>query len=186
VDQRTNSIAAEIPLGYEFTGYEDEVLIGGGSIWVLGVRWDEERNTEYGTDLIRVDPVTDTISARIPVGGFQMAVGPESVWVRFPLDGAFDSSEEQWRWTTVDYATNQPSPPFVFDVGLQVITENDLWGVSYDRWDYPRASRFEAQTLERESRSEPVRSLYHDAVIDPASKTVWISTSTEIVRLDIS
>jgi hypothetical protein len=47
-------------------------------------------------------------------------------------------------------------------------------------------SRFDLQTLELATRSEPVTSLYHDSVIDPVSKTVWISTSDDVVRLDIS
>lgn len=186
VDQRTNGIVAQIPLGFQFTGYEDQVLAGGGSIWVLGVTWNQERDTEYGSDLVGVDPVTNTISDRIAVGGFQMAAGPESVWVRFPLDGAFDGADERWRWTTVDYANNRPSPPFEFASGLKLVTENDLWTVDYDLKDYPRVSRFDLETLELASRSEPVTSLYSDSVIDPASKTVWISTSDAIVRLDIS
>ena len=186
VDQRTNGIVAEIPLGPQLTGYEDQVLAGGGSIWVIGVTWTQKQDAETGSDLIRVDRLTNTISQRIAVGGFRMAVGPESVWVTFPLDGAFDSSAEHWRWTTVDYVTNETSPPFEFDGGLRLVTEKDLWAVGYDQQDYPRVSRFDAQTLELASRSEPVSSLFSDSVIDPASKTVWISTHEAIVRLDIS
>jgi DNA-binding beta-propeller fold protein YncE len=186
VDQRTNEIVAQIPLGYQFTGYEDQVLASGGSIWVLGVNWNQERDTEYGSDLVRVDPETNTISERIAVGGFRMAVGPGSVWVRFPLDGAFDGGDEQWRWTTVDYATNEPSAPFEFDAGLQLVTENELWTVGDAAHDYVRVSRYDVQTLELASRSEPIEGLYHDSVIDPVSKTVWISALDGIVRMDIS
>ncbi len=76
VDQRTNEIVAEIPLGSQFTDYEDQVLAGGGAIWVLGVTWNQERDTEYGSDLIRVDPLTNTIAERIAVAVVVELHGP--------------------------------------------------------------------------------------------------------------
>lgn len=162
VDQRATEIVAEIPLGFEFAGYEDQVLAGGGSIWALGVTWNQERDIEYGSDLVRVDPETNTISERIAVGGFQMAVSPESVWVRFPLDGAFDGGDERWRWTTVDYSTNEPSASFEFDAGLRLVTEDDVWTVGDAAHDYARVSRYDVQSLELASRGSsggsPIRS----------------------------
>jgi hypothetical protein len=37
-----------------------------------------------------------------------------------------------------------------------------------------------------EARSDPVRSLYTDAVLDSASRTVWVSAGYSVVRLDIA
>jgi DNA-binding beta-propeller fold protein YncE len=43
VDPATNEIVAEVPLGPQIAGYEDEVQVGAGSVWVLGVRWSSGR-----------------------------------------------------------------------------------------------------------------------------------------------
>jgi DNA-binding beta-propeller fold protein YncE len=133
IDPATNEITAEIPLGPEVAGYEDEVVLGSGAVWVLGVRWFEEEDAEYGSDLIRIDPATNTVAARIPVGAFHMVMGEDDVWVRFPADGVFDDSNERWLWTRVDVGTNEPSAPFAFeDDGLRLAAPDALWSVGYD------------------------------------------------------
>jgi len=187
VDQATNEIVAEIPLGPQVTGYQDQVLVGAGSVWVLGARWNETRNEEYGGDLIRVDPSTNKIAARIPVDGFQMAVGEEAVWVKFPQDGVFDSADEIWLWTKVDMANDEPSPPFRLDAGtLDLITPEALWSVDYDDSGHVRVTRFDPNTHEVEARSAPISSYFEGAVIDPMTGSVWISTMDSITRVDIS
>jgi len=192
VDPATNEVVAEIPLGPQIIGYEDEVRLGAGSVWVLGVRWFEREDAEYGSDLIRVDPATNAIVARVPVGGFHMAVGANDIWVRFPADGVFDGFHagdrgERWTWTRVDVRTNEPSDPFHFeDAGLQLVSSEVLWSVGYDERENVRVIRFDPTTLEMEERSEPIRSYYHDAVLDPASGTVWVSAFSNVVRFDIA
>ncbi len=187
VDQDTNTVVAEIPLGPQINGYEDEVRIGAGSVWVLGVTWVEHEDAEYGSDLIRVDPATNAIEARIPLGAFHMVIGPDAVWVRSIADGVFDEYGEPRVWSKVDVLTNEPSDPFRFgDDGLDLVTPEALWAVNYDDQQNVRVSRFDPQTLELESKSRPVDSSFTDAVIDPISGTVWISAFHEVVRLDIS
>lgn len=186
VDTRTNEIAAEIPLGSQLTGYEDEVHVGGGSVWVLGVRWLENDDAELGSDLIRIEPETNTVVARVPVAGFHMVIGPDAVWVRSPADGAFDENGEQWVWTTVDLSTNDPGEPFAFDDdGLRLVSPQALWSVGYDDQLDVRVTRFDPDSLEVEARSEPIRSYYHDAALDPVSGTVWIAAVRSLVRIDI-
>ncbi|HEV8563407.1 MAG TPA: hypothetical protein VGR41_00675 [Actinomycetota bacterium] len=195
IDSATNAIVAEIPLGEEVNGYADEVQIGAGSVWALGVRWFEKEDAEYGSDLVRVDPATNTIAARIPVGGFQMVMSTTDVWVRFPADGVFDAvyageRGELWLWTRVNIETNEASEPFKFvDSGLQLVTPQALWSVGYAEYDEQenvRVTRFDSETLEIAARSEPIAPIFTGAVIDPASGTVWVSALESIVRLDIT
>lgn len=186
VDPATNEVVAEIPLGPQVAGYEDEVILGAGSVWVLGARWFEQEDAEYGSDLIRVDPATDAIVARIPVGGFHMVMGDEEVWVRFVADGVFDTYGEPVLWTRVDARTNEPSEPFEFgDDALRLVTPEALWSVGYDEQEHVRVSRIDPETLEVEARSEPIRTLFHDAVIDPVSGTVWVSAVWNLVRVNL-
>jgi hypothetical protein len=186
VDPATNAVVAEIALGLQVSGYEDEVVLGAGSVWVLGVRWFEQEDAEYGSDLIRIDPTTNRVAARVPVGGFHMVMGTGEVWVRSPADGVFDQSVERWLWTRVDFWTNEASEPFEFeDQGLRLVSPDALWSVGYDERENVRVTRFDPESLEVEARSEPIRSLFHDAVLDPASGTVWISAVWSLVRVDI-
>jgi len=160
--------------------------VGAGAVWVLGVRWSPEGDVEHGGDLIRVDPETNTVAARIPLGGFHVAAGADEVWVRFPADGAFDGPDERWLWTRVDARTNQPSPPFEFEAaGLDLVTPEVLWSVDYDEEEHVRVTGYDPRTLDVVARSEPIRSYFHDAVIDPVSRTVWISAIWSLVRVDI-
>lgn len=186
VDATTNEVVAEIALGPQVAGYEDEVMVGAGSVWVLGVRWFEEQDAEYGSDLIRVDPATNAIATRIPVGGFHMVMGDGEVWVRFMADGVFDTYDEQRFWTRVDVRTNEPSNPFELAAdGLKFVASDALWAVGYDEQQNVRVSRLDPQTLQVEANSEPIRSLFTDAIVDAASRTVWVSAIYSVVRLDI-
>lgn len=185
VDPSTNEVVAEIPLGSQVAGYGDEVRLEAGSVWVLGTRLVAE-DQERGGDLIRVDPASNRIVAEIPLGGFDMVVGTDEVWVRFAADGTFDETGERWLWTRIDVHTNAMSDPFEFEGhGLQLVTPEALWAVGYDREENVRVTRWDPRTLEPEARSEPIRSLFHDAVIDPASRTAWVSALRTLVRVDI-
>jgi hypothetical protein len=187
VNVSTSGVVAEIPLGPQITGYEDEVEVGAGAVWLLGSRWIEKRDAEYGSDLIRVDPSTNEVAARIPVGGFQMVIAHDAIWVRFPADGVFDATNEHWLWTRVDVATNEPSEPFALDAaGLKIVTPEALWSVDYDADKNVRVTRFDPRTLAVQARSAPIRSYFHDAVLDPTSGSVWVSAVHTIVRIDIA
>ncbi|MEX2274437.1 MAG: hypothetical protein WEA10_02575 [Actinomycetota bacterium] len=187
IDATTDAVVAEIPLEAGIAGYEDQVLLASGSVWVLGVTWIEEENAEYGSDLIRVDPDSNEIVARIDVDGFHMAAGDGEIWVEFPADGVFDSYDERWRWAKVDVDNNQPSEPFTFDSrGLEIVSPDALWSVGYDENDYVRITRFDPDLLTKEAESAPIRSYYHDAIADPSSGSVWVSTQEGVVRVDIN
>jgi hypothetical protein len=153
-DPAADAIVAEIPLGPEIAG-DDEVVVGAEAVWVLGVRWSPEGDVEHGGDLIRVDPETNTVAARIPLGGFHVAAGADEVWVRFPADGAFDGPDERWLWTRVDARTNQPSPPFEFEAaGLDLVTPEVLWSVEYDEEEHVRVTGYDPRTLDVVARSD--------------------------------
>ena len=187
VDAATNRVVAKIPLGPQITGYADEVAVAVGSVWVLGSRWIELENAEYGSDLIRVDPSTNEVAARIPVGGFHMVEAEDAIWVRFPADGVFDEREERWLWTKVAVDTNTPSEPFSLDAaGLEIVTPEALWAVDYDEQENVRVTRYDPKTLAVQARSAPIRSYFTGAVLDPASGSVWVSAIDSTVRVDIS
>ena len=163
--------------------------MGADAVWALGVRWNgkDQGSAEYGGDLVRVDPTTNQVVARIPLDGFGMAVGGDSVWVKFPRDGVFDSSNETWLWTKVDASTNEPSAPFQMDtMAVQFVAPDGLWSVDYDDQNHVRVTRFDPVTHEVVARSEAIPSYFEGAVIDPSTGTAWISTFDTVTRMDIS
>jgi hypothetical protein len=187
LDPITNEIVTSISLGDSVSGYEDQVVSSGGSVWIMGRRLLSDE-TERGGDLIRVDVATNSVVSRWPVGGFGVVVGDGEVWVHGPKSGVFDSSDEPWVWRTVDIDTGDVSEPFRFGSGgLTLITPDRLWSVGYDETvSHIRATSFDPQTLAILTRSETIDSpVFHDAVIDPTSRTVWISAVYDVVRMDI-
>ena len=185
IDPAANEVIAEIPLGTHATGYEDELELGSGSVWVLGPRL-VDMDTEKGGDLIRVDPTTKEITAIIPVSGFSMAAGEDEMWVSGPVDGVNDESGEPWGVAVVDPATDEVVRKAHFDHGLDIVTPEALWSVDYDRNLNVRATRFDPETLEVEARSDSIESYFTDAVVDPWTRTIWVSASDALVRMDIT
>jgi hypothetical protein len=185
VDPATNTVVAQIGLGTNATGYEDEVEIGSGAVWVLGPRL-VNMDTEDGGDLVRVDPMTNEVVATVPVDGFHMVVADDAVWVVAPIDGLNDESGERWHWSLVDLTTNEVSRQFRFeDWGLRLVTPDSLWSVGYDEQLDVRVTRFDPDTLEVEAQSDPIRSYFTDAVVDARTRTIWVSAVSTVVRIDI-
>jgi hypothetical protein len=191
IDPISTTIVADIPLGSLPVGYHNELRLGAGSVWLLGVRLLDPGGPEYGSDLVRVDPATNTIAARIPVAGFHMAVGPEEVWVRFPADGVVDSPDDRWLWTRVDVSTDEPSPPFAFKAAtvqhdaLRLVTTDALWAVGYDDQDEVRVTSFDPTTLQVSTQSDAIGPIFSGAVVDADTRSVWVATGETIVHLDI-
>jgi len=189
VDSATNTVSAQIPLGSEFTGYQDSVQQGAGAVWLLGVRWNgsDQNSKEFGGDLVRVDPSSNEVVDRIPVDGFSMAVGEDAVWVKFPEDGVFDTYQERWLWTTVDVSDDQPSPPFRMDTSnIGLVTPDALWAVDYDNQIDVRVSRLDPTTHQISVRSGPIHGYYEGEAFDASTGTVWIGTMDTITRVDIA
>ncbi len=88
VDLATSAVTGHVPLNWMDYGY---VTTGAGAVW----------QTDYENDtLVRIDPVTESVVARIPVGlqPEGVAVTAGSVWVADEHSGAV---------TRVDPATNR-------------------------------------------------------------------------------
>jgi len=111
IDPQTSQVVATIPLE-GLSGYDDEIAIAAEAIWVAGVNLmgpSEER----GADLVRIDRITDTVKARLPVSAFSVRAGADAVWVTLPADGVNDSLHrpEEWVARSIDPLTNEISPP---------------------------------------------------------------------------
>jgi hypothetical protein len=188
VDTTTDEIVATIPLGDAVSGYEDQVVSSDGSVWIMG-RTLRSNDTELGGDLVQVDATTNAVVSRLPVDGFGMVVGDGQVWINGPKGGVFDNTDVPWEWRTVDIDTGNVSKPFQFESnGLSLIMPDRLWSVGYDATlSHIRVTSFDRRTLETITRSEAIDPpLFTDAVIDPTTRTVWISATTDVVRMDIS
>jgi hypothetical protein len=72
------------------------------------------------------------------------------------------------------------------DSGLRLVTPDALWSVGYDEEENVRVTRFDPESLQLVTRSTPIRSYFTDAVLDPASGTVWVSAVHSVVRVDIA
>ncbi len=83
IDAKTNKPVARIPL--QIT--PKRVALGAGSVWVTGYRWSNHIDSSRGGTVIRIDPNTDRIVARIQLGNVAadgIIVSHGLVWVAVP------------------------------------------------------------------------------------------------------
>jgi hypothetical protein len=82
IDPATNKTLATISLGTVPSG----LAVGEGAVWAVGWHSDaaSPRSGPLAGEafLIRIDPLTNTVSARLPLeGAYGVAVGPGAIWV---------------------------------------------------------------------------------------------------------
>lgn len=184
IDPVTNEVVATIPL-VGMSGYDDEIALGAGAVWVAGVNLTGP-SEERGADLARIDPVMNTISARLPVSAFSVRAGSDGVWVTLPANGINDSIHKTEAWVAehIDPTTNEVSAPIPLPgnvSGLLAVTADDVWFAGYDDqgqiqpirlWD----GAFDASLL-------PIDSYYTDMAFDEPTETIWVATVGGLKRI---
>ena len=76
-------MVTRIPLGIT----PKRVALGAGSVWVTGYKWSNGHGSVTGGTVIRVDPETNRIRRRIPLGDLAadgIIVSHGLVWVAVP------------------------------------------------------------------------------------------------------
>jgi virginiamycin B lyase len=185
IDPSTNNVVATIPLGSLAGGYDDEIALGQGGVWLVGVKLTGP-SEERGGALVRVDPGTNRIAAIIPVAAFSVGAGPGGVWVSFPEDGVVGRrAGDRWLAQRIDPATNQVSgPPVPMDFAVLAVTEDGVWFHGYDQQERVRVVLLDPATLEVVASGPPVESYYSGAALDEESRTVWLATVDSITRFE--
>lgn len=185
IDPRTADVVATIPLK-GLSGYDDEIAIGGETVWVAGVNLTASE--ERGADLVRIDPTTNTISAVLPVAAFSVRASAGAVWVTSPTDGVNDSlhKPEAWEARQIDPGTNEVSAPISLPgnvSGVLAVTTEGIWLSGYDQEGLIHPVRLQDETFD--ASVPPVDGLYTDMAFADASRTIWVATTTGLKRIDI-
>jgi hypothetical protein len=185
IDPRTAEIVATVPLE-GLSGYDDEVAIGGGAVWVAGVNLTGSE--ERGADLVRIDPTTNTISAVLPVSAFSVRASVDSVWVTSPADGVNDSlhKPEAWEARQIDPATNELSPSISLPdnvSGVLAVTTGGAWFSGYDHEGLIHPVRLQSEAFD--ASVPTIDALYTDMAFDDAPGTIWVATTTGLKRIEI-
>jgi len=135
IDSQTKKVVATIPLD-GLSGYDDEIAIGAGAVWVAGVNLTGS-SEERGADLVRIDPTTNAISVVLPASAFSVGAGADTVWVTSPADGVNDSlhKPESWVAREIDPTTNKILAPIPLPrnvSGVLAATADGIWFSGYD------------------------------------------------------
>jgi dipeptidyl aminopeptidase/acylaminoacyl peptidase len=186
IDPRTNGVVASIPLE-GLSGYEDEVAIGAGAVWVAGVNLTGP-SEERGADLVRIDPSTNSISAVLPVSAFSVRAGADAVWVTSPADGVNDSLHKPEEWTAreIDPTTNEVSAPIPLPgnvSGVLAVIADGIWFSGYDAEGLIHPVKLHNGAFD--VSVPPIGSVYTDVVFDDASDTIWVAAVSGLKRIDI-
>jgi len=185
IDPGTNELVATIPLE-GLSGYDDEITIGAGAVWVAGVNLTGP-SEERAANLLRVDPITNTISVALPVGAFSVSAGTDSVWVASPADGVNDSlhKPEAWVAQEIDPVTNGVSEPIPLPGNVSAVlavTADGVWFSGYDDQGLIHPVRLWEGAFD--DSVPPVDSIYTDTVFDDASDTIWLAAVSGLERID--
>jgi hypothetical protein len=186
IDPQTDAIVGMIPLD-GLSGYDDEVAIGAGAVWVAGVNLTRP-SEERGADLLRIDPTTDTISAVLPVSAFSVRAGADVVWVTSPADGVNDSlhKPESWVARKIDPTTNEISAPIPLPgnvSGVLAVTADGVWFSGYDEKGLIHPVRLQDGAFDASVPS--IDSMYTDVAFDDASGTIWVAAISGLKRVDM-
>jgi TolB protein len=185
IDPQTNQIVTTIPLE-GMSGYDDEITIGAGAVWVAGVNLTGP-SEERAANLLRIDPITNTISVALPVDAFSVSAGLDAVWVTSPADGVNDSlhKPEAWVAQEIDPRTNAVSEPIPLPgnvSGVLAVTADGVWFSGYDDEGLIHPVRFWEGRFD--ASIPPVDSIYTDMVFDDASDTIWLAAVSGLERID--
>lgn len=165
-------VTATIPVG----SFPRDIAVGGGAVWVSVNDFTEGAPETHA--VLRVDPSTNEIVARIPVDTVgNLAVGFDAVWTIDSIDGPQDSV------VRIDPATNQvtdtiPIGPYAFDVAVDtgsVWVTRDIDGSGQSG----EVIRIDPTTNEVVARI-PVSGRIRDVVV--GEDGVWVVDSTSTLR----
>jgi hypothetical protein len=176
---------ATIPLE-GLSGYDDEIAIGAGDVWVAGVNLTGP-SEERGADLVRIDPITNTVSARLPVSAFSVRAGADVTWVTSPADGVNDSlhKPEEWVARSIDPLSNEISPPTPLPgnvSGVLGVTADGVWFSGYDAEGLIHPVRLQNDAFD--ASVPPIDAVYTDMALDGATGTIWIAATSALRRID--
>jgi Tol biopolymer transport system component len=186
VDSQTSEVVATIPLE-GLSGYDDEIAIGAGAVWVAGVNLTGP-SEERGADLLRIDPVANSVSAALPVSAFSVAAGADAVWVTAPADGVNDSlhKPETWVAREIDPTTNGVSAPISLPGNVSAVlavTADGVWFSGYDVDGLIHPVRFQDGAFD--PSVPPIDSIYTDIAFDEGTGAIWIAATDGLKRVDI-
>src|SRR6266508_4163952 len=185
IDPRTGDVVATIPLE-GLSGYDDEIAIGTGAVWVAGVNLTGP-SEERGADLLRIDPITNSVSAVLPVSAFSVKAGSDAVWVTAPADGVNDSLHQSEAWVTreIDPTADEISAPTPLPghaSGVLAVTADGVWFSGYDAEGQIHPVRLQGGVFDRSV--PPIDAIYTDMAFDGATGTIWIAAISGLKRVD--
>jgi TolB protein len=185
IDPQTSEVVATIPLE-GLSGYDDEIAIGAGAVWVAGVNLTGP-SEERGANLVRIDPTTNTITAVLPVSAFSVRAGADAVWVTSPADGVNDSvhKPESWVAREIDPMTNEVLAPLPLPgnvSGVLAVTAEGVWFSGYDDQGLIHPVRLQAAAFD--ASVPPIDSVYTDVAFDDASGSIWVATIVGLKLID--
>jgi hypothetical protein len=186
IDPQTSEVVATIPLD-GLSGYDDEIAIGAGAVWVAGVNLTGP-SEERGADLLRIDPITNSITGVLPVSAFSVQAGADPVWVTSPADGVNDSlhNPEAWVAREIDPIPNGISAPIPLPgnvSGVLAVTADGVWFSGYDAEGLTHPVRLQDEAFD--AAVAPIDSVYTDIAFDGGTGTIWVAATSGLKRVDL-
>jgi hypothetical protein len=188
IDAASNEIVRSVPLGPVRPRYIQDLDIRRGFVWLLAVRVGRNRNLPG--DVLRFDPRTSRVTAKIDAAALGMEAGPGGMWI----NGCFECSSRRRRTDyaqRVDLPTNRLAGPRIAVRGVSfgpVFAGRDrVWFGGYDRSERTIAFSIDPESgqIERFLRVSPF--LHSGMALDPGGQALWVARAPGgLLRVDLT
>ena len=187
VDTRTNAVVRRVPLPGVGPRYVEALDVGRGFVWLLAVRVGRTR--ELPGDVLRFDPRSNRITARIDAEALGMELGPGGMWITGCL--ACRARPRTDFAQRIDLNSMRPAGPRIglrgIAFGPLFVGRERVWFGGYDESE--RAIAFsldpESGRIERLLRASPT--LYSGMSFDGHRHALWVARAPGgILRVDLA
>lgn len=187
VDTRTNAVLRRVLLGAVGSHYVERLDVGRRFIWLLVVRLG--RTSELPGDVLRLDPRSGRITARINAEALGMEVGPGGMWitgcVRCRARPRTDFAQR------VDTRLKQPAGARIAVRGTSFgplwVGRERVWFAGYDRSERTIAFSLDPESGEIERLLRVSPTLYSGMAFDRQRRALWVARAAGgVLRVDLA
>jgi hypothetical protein len=162
----------------------DEVAVGMGSVWVLALE-----GLDHPGDIVRVDPETNRVEARVRAEALNMGAGPGGLWITGCVD--CDEHRDTFFAQEIDVDTNEPSGPRLamerVASGPLFVDEESTWFAGSGRRSDTIAFRLDSETHAIEEYLRIGDFVHSGMAFDARRTAIWVTRSAppSVVRVQL-
>jgi hypothetical protein len=187
IDRATDRVARSVLLGAVRPWYVEDLDVSEGVVWLLATRVGRVR--QLPGDVLRFDPRTNRITARIKARALGMEVGSGGLWITACLDCRHRPRTDFAQ--RVDTRRNRPVGPRTAVRGVSFgplfVARDRVWFGGYGPSEDPIAFNLDSESGQIERFLRVGRFSYSGMALDSHERTLWVARAAGgVLRVDLT